>query len=173
MFFMFAKNEWDDLSSAQRQTLRQIVEDEYPCKRNCSTNASQACAKVARCYAAKPSRLGLAQSKGRLSNISAQPNQRLQGQCAALLGISVATLRNCEQGRRTPAGPARVLLQGAVRHPNAAWDVVRPPTRRRQSEASLWIKRSIKTPKHRLHSTPNQGVEPTAQMVSWWHAGAV
>jgi hypothetical protein len=30
MLFMFAKNERDDLSPAQRKTLRQIVEDEYP-----------------------------------------------------------------------------------------------------------------------------------------------
>ena len=30
MLFMFAKNERDDLSLAQRKMLRQIVEDEYP-----------------------------------------------------------------------------------------------------------------------------------------------
>lgn len=48
-----------------------------------------------------------------------------QGEFAALLGISVATLRNWEQGRRTPEGPARVLLQVAAQHPDAVWDVVR------------------------------------------------
>jgi putative transcriptional regulator len=47
-----------------------------------------------------------------------------QGQFAAMLGISVATLRNWEQGRRAPEGPARVLLQVAARHPEAVWDVV-------------------------------------------------
>jgi putative transcriptional regulator len=52
-----------------------------------------------------------------------------QGEFAALLGISVATLRNWEQGRRTPEGPARILLQVAARHPDAVWDVVRPSTR--------------------------------------------
>lgn len=30
---------------------------------------------------------------------------------AALLGVSVATLRNWEQGRRRPTGPARALLR--------------------------------------------------------------
>jgi putative transcriptional regulator len=45
---------------------------------------------------------------------------------AALLGISVKTLRNWEQGRRTPEGAARVLLQVAAKHPEAVWDVVRP-----------------------------------------------
>lgn len=51
--------------------------------------------------------------------------QLSQGEFAALLGISVATLRNWEQGRRTPEGPARILLQVAAKHPDAVWDVVR------------------------------------------------
>jgi putative transcriptional regulator len=52
-----------------------------------------------------------------------------QGEFASLLGISVATLRNWEQGRRTPEGPARILLQVAAKHPDALWDVVRPVTK--------------------------------------------
>jgi putative transcriptional regulator len=51
-----------------------------------------------------------------------------QGQFAALLGISVGTLRNWEQGRRTPDGPARVLLRVAAKHPEAIWDAVQPKT---------------------------------------------
>ncbi len=47
-----------------------------------------------------------------------------QEQFAALLGISVRTLRNWEQGRRVPEGPARVLLQVAAKHPEAVLDVV-------------------------------------------------
>jgi len=47
-----------------------------------------------------------------------------QSEFAALLGISVKTLRNWEQGRRTPDGPARVLLMVADKHPEAIWDVV-------------------------------------------------
>lgn len=34
---------------------------------------------------------------------------------AALLGVELSTLRNWEQGRRTPTGPARALLR-AIRH---------------------------------------------------------
>jgi len=49
-----------------------------------------------------------------------------QQEFAALLGISVATLRNWEQGRRMPEGPARVLLQVAARYPDVVWDVVKP-----------------------------------------------
>ncbi len=52
-----------------------------------------------------------------------------QGEFAALLGISVGTLRNWEQGRRVPDGPARVLLQVVAKHPDAVWDVVRPATK--------------------------------------------
>jgi putative transcriptional regulator len=48
-----------------------------------------------------------------------------QSEFAALLGISVKTLQNWEQGRRSPRGAARVLLQVAAKHPEAVWDVVR------------------------------------------------
>jgi putative transcriptional regulator len=49
-----------------------------------------------------------------------------QQEFAALLGISIATLRNWEQGRREPEGPAKILLQVAARHPDVVWDVVKP-----------------------------------------------
>ena len=38
---------------------------------------------------------------------------------ADALGISVHTLRNWEQGRRRPEGPALALLRIAARHPRA------------------------------------------------------
>ncbi len=41
---------------------------------------------------------------------------------ARLMGISVATLRNWEQGRRVPQGPARVLLRVAETNPQAILD---------------------------------------------------
>ena len=47
-----------------------------------------------------------------------------QEKFAQLLGISVATLRNWEQGRRKPEGPAQVLLRVAARHPEAILDTV-------------------------------------------------
>lgn len=40
-----------------------------------------------------------------------------QAQFARALGISVQTLRNWEQGRRHPDGPAIALLRIAARHP--------------------------------------------------------
>ena len=40
-----------------------------------------------------------------------------QTKFARLLGISEDTLQNWEQGRRRPAGPAKVLLKVAARHP--------------------------------------------------------
>jgi putative transcriptional regulator len=50
--------------------------------------------------------------------------QLSQAKFAALLGISAGTLRNWEQGRRTPEGPARVLLQVAACHPEAVLSAV-------------------------------------------------
>jgi putative transcriptional regulator len=66
----------------------------------------------------------------------AEPDVRLirerygltQEKFAHLIGISVATLRNWEQGRRKPEGAARVLLQVAARHPEAVLEVVRDAT---------------------------------------------
>jgi len=51
--------------------------------------------------------------------------QLTQEQFAAMLGISVRTLRNWEQGRRTPEGPAMVLLRVAARHPEAVLETVK------------------------------------------------
>jgi putative transcriptional regulator len=38
---------------------------------------------------------------------------------ALMIGVSVATLRNWEQGRRTPDGPALALLRVAAKNPQA------------------------------------------------------
>ena len=40
-----------------------------------------------------------------------------QSEFARRIGVSIATLRNWEQGRRTPEGPARVLLALLARNP--------------------------------------------------------
>jgi len=44
---------------------------------------------------------------------------RSQTEFAMMIGVSVATLRNWEQGRRTPDGPAMALLRVAARNPKA------------------------------------------------------
>lgn len=51
-----------------------------------------------------------------------------QDRFAAMFGISPATLRNWEQGRRRPEGPARVLLYVIERHPKAVLDALTKPT---------------------------------------------
>ena len=48
-----------------------------------------------------------------------------QIQFAQLIGISVATLRNWEQGRTYPEGAARVLLKIAARRPDAVLEALR------------------------------------------------
>ncbi|HNS04250.1 MAG TPA: NadS family protein [Anaerolineae bacterium] len=42
-----------------------------------------------------------------------------QSEFAHMIGVSVGTLQNWEQGRRKPDGPARALLQVALRNPEA------------------------------------------------------
>ena len=56
-----------------------------------------------------------------------------QDKFATLMGISVATLRNWEQGRRKPGGPARVLLRVAATHPDALLDIVANKKARKQA----------------------------------------
>ena len=46
-----------------------------------------------------------------------------QAQFAVLLGVSVRTLQDWEQGRRTPSGAARTLLLIAHRNPEALLEV--------------------------------------------------
>ncbi len=50
--------------------------------------------------------------------IAARQNSGLSpAQFAALLGVSVRTLQEWEQGRRQPSGAAKTLLRVAQRHP--------------------------------------------------------
>lgn len=44
---------------------------------------------------------------------------KTQTEFAMMIGVSVATLRNWEQGRRVPEGPARALLKVAAERPDA------------------------------------------------------
>jgi putative transcriptional regulator len=46
-----------------------------------------------------------------------------QSRFAELLGVSVRTLQDWEQGRRTPSGAARTLLAIAAKNPKALVDV--------------------------------------------------
>jgi putative transcriptional regulator len=46
-----------------------------------------------------------------------------QAKFASLLGVSVRTLQEWEQGRRTPSGAARTLLMVAAKNPKALLEV--------------------------------------------------
>ena len=47
-----------------------------------------------------------------------------QSEFARLLGVSVRTLQEWEQGRRAPSGPARMLLAIAHKNPKALLEAV-------------------------------------------------
>ena len=48
-----------------------------------------------------------------------------QAQFAKLLGVSVRTLQDWEQGRRAPSGAARTLLLVAAKNPHALLELAR------------------------------------------------
>lgn len=54
-----------------------------------------------------------------------QKLQLTQNQFASLMNISIHTLRNWEQGRRQPEGPAKVLLNVANNHPNILIEMIK------------------------------------------------
>ena len=47
-----------------------------------------------------------------------------QREFALMIGVSVGTLQNWEQGRRKPVGPARALLKVAAQNPVAVRDAL-------------------------------------------------
>ncbi len=53
-----------------------------------------------------------------------------QAEFALMIGVSVATLRNWEQGRRTPDGPALALLRVAARNPRAVIEALHSDAKR-------------------------------------------
>ena len=69
-------------------------------------------------------RLASARRAGRAPEINALTVKRLRGwtqlsqaEFARLLGVELSTLRNWEQGRREPTGPARALLRAISNDP--------------------------------------------------------
>jgi putative transcriptional regulator len=65
-----------------------------------------------------------------------------QPEFARFMGVSVATLRNWEQARREPQGPARSLLLVAAKQPEAVLKAFKAPSRlRRQRPTRKRLKR--------------------------------
>jgi putative transcriptional regulator len=52
-----------------------------------------------------------------------------QEEFALMIGVSVSTLRNWEQGRRTPDGPALALLRVTAQNPRAVAEALHRPRR--------------------------------------------
>jgi putative transcriptional regulator len=56
--------------------------------------------------------------------------QKSQSEFARMIGVSVATLQNWEQGRRQPEGPARALLVVASKAPKVVAKALAEAARR-------------------------------------------
>ena len=70
-----------------------------------------------------------------------------QSKFAALMGISPATLRNWEQGRRQPEGSARVLLRVVARNPEAVLAAVSGPSNQRLQRTGRRLAHHRRTPR--------------------------
>lgn len=46
-----------------------------------------------------------------------------QSSFAGLMGVSIRTIQDWEQGRRSPKGPAKSLLRVAEQHPEVFYDI--------------------------------------------------
>ena len=75
----------------------------------------------------------LTRSPSRVLQINAMTIKELRGWTklsqpafAALLGVELSTLRNWEQGRREPAGPARALLRALRNDPESVLRALEP-----------------------------------------------
>ena len=64
-----------------------------------------------------------------------------QSEFARLLGVSVRTLQEWEQGRRIPSGPARTLLTIAYRNPKALLEVAVRPGAPADGQPATWLVR--------------------------------
>ncbi|MDR1463628.1 MAG: helix-turn-helix domain-containing protein [Azoarcus sp.] len=73
--------------------------------------------------AGKIARVTAANSGVALAATARQRTGFSQSAFASLLGVSVRTLQDWEQGRREPSGAARTLLRIAAAHPEAVLEV--------------------------------------------------
>jgi len=85
-------------------------------------------------------RAGSARRAARSNEINALTVKRLRGwtelsqpEFAQLLGVELGTLRNWEQGRREPTGPARALLRAIQNDPEHVLRALRSASTRRAS----------------------------------------
>jgi putative transcriptional regulator len=96
-----------------------------------------------------------------------QARQRMgltQLEFSRMIGVSLGTLRNWEQGRRQPHGPARVLLLVAAQNPEAVWDVIGAFRGAAIEEVPMARLLPFKQPRSPL---------PPAAMVSSWYSDGV
>jgi putative transcriptional regulator len=63
-------------------------------------------------------------SSGKVGGLSPSPTGLSQAAFALRIGVPVATIRNWEQGQRSPQGPARILLALLERNPRIVEEIL-------------------------------------------------
>lgn len=125
MLLAYRKADQLDLSANQLKVLRRLVREEFLMSNKMFDNLVRSVREAgeirrgnktpSRTFRYTPQRVkAIRRSLG-----------KSQSEFALMLGVSVSTLQNWEQGRRMPEGPARALLRVAATHPEAVADALR------------------------------------------------
>jgi putative transcriptional regulator len=125
MLFLYQKNEQGDLSAARPGRWPGWSVRSFSMKREAFNQLVRSVKQAGRIHrgAVKPSRaFSFAPADVKAIRRKLRKSQR---EFALMIGVSVATLRNWEQGRRTPDGPALALLRVASAEPKAVTRALR------------------------------------------------
>ena len=124
MIYVYEKSKKDDLSKKELDLLKQIIQKDQIMEKEMFEELLSSVKEAKDIMQGKkePSRRFYIDEPN-----AKEIRQKLhltQNQFASLMNISIHTLRNWEQGRRQPEGPAKVLLNVANNHPNILIEMI-------------------------------------------------
>jgi putative transcriptional regulator len=116
---LYRKNDQEDLTPKQIAIMRRLVQEGIQVKQK---DFDRLVASVKQAGGIRRGQL----KPGRVTEFRPEDVRAIRGKLeksqeefALMIGVSVATLQNWEQGRRRPEGPARALLRVAAKNPQA------------------------------------------------------
>jgi putative transcriptional regulator len=131
MLLAYSKSERDDISAEEKRALRKLITEEFKLKKELFNELVESIKEAGKIHRGelKPSR-EFTFEPADVRAIRAKLHKS-QSEFAQMIGVSVATLQNWEQGRRQPEGPARALLLVASKAPTVVAKALAKATTRR------------------------------------------